>query len=184
MTKSKKNRRLTKIQLTRKKSYKGGTRRREKRTRTTKQRGGSCTTCQVQSGGRGGFYRPAGPIPGPFIGSAWNAPVIDWPGVNRIGGDRNYLADNLYHSDPQTMMMLGGKKHTKKEKEKQKQKQKMIDLLRKKRGGGLIPQDLVNLGRSLSYNIGSAYNALNGYSPPVNPLPYMDQIPKSKSIII
>jgi len=131
------------------------------------QSGGSCSSCGVQSGGRGGFYRPALPIPGPFVGSEWRAPVRDWPGVDGIGGNRNYLAENLYHSDPQTMMLLGGRKKA-----------------NKKNGGGLIPQDLVNLGRDFTFNIGSAYNALNGYNAPVNPSPYMDQIPKSKSIII
>jgi hypothetical protein len=54
--------------------------------------------------------------------------------------------------------------------------------LRKKhrtvKGGGLVPQDLVNLGRDLSFNYKSAYNALNGYGAPTNPLPYKDQIYK------
>lgn len=43
-------------------------------------------------------------------------------------------------------------------------------------GGGLIPQDLLNLGSDISFNVKSAYNALNGYSAPVNPLPYKDQL--------
>lgn len=128
--------------------------------------GGMCSTCGIQNGGRGGFYHPAAPIPGPFIGSAWNGNVIDWPGVDGISSGRNYLAKNLYHSDPQTMMHLGGKKQNKNQR------------------GGIIPQDLVNLGRDFSYNIGSAYNALNGYSKPVNPSPYMDQFAKSKALII
>jgi hypothetical protein len=46
----------------------------------------------------------------------------------------------------------------------------------KKRGGGLIPQDLVNFGRTFTYGLGSAYNAINGYQQPVNPLPYKDQL--------
>jgi hypothetical protein len=122
----------------------------------------------VHRGGRGGFYRASAPIPGPIVGSAWNAPVRDWPSVDGIGGNRNFLAQNLYKADPQTMMLLGGKKKKP----------------NRKNGGGLIPQDLINLGRDITYNMGSAYNALNGYNGPVNPSPYMDQIPKSKSIII
>jgi hypothetical protein len=43
-------------------------------------------------------------------------------------------------------------------------------------GGGLVPQDLLNLGNDISFNVKSAYNALNGYSAPVNPLPYKDQL--------
>ena len=45
-----------------------------------------------------------------------------------------------------------------------------------KKGGALIPQDLINLGRDLTFNLGSAYNALNGYKAPVNPIPYKDQL--------
>ena len=45
-----------------------------------------------------------------------------------------------------------------------------------KRGGGLIPQDLVNLGRDFGYNFKTAYNAINGYAPPVDPSPYKGQL--------
>ena len=51
-----------------------------------------------------------------------------------------------------------------------------------KRGGGgfsLIPQDLVNLGRGVTFNFKSAYNSLNGYNSPINPLPYKDQLTNS-----
>lgn len=47
------------------------------------------------------------------------------------------------------------------------------------KAGGLIPQDLVNLGRDFSFNIKSTYNALNGYKAPVDPLPYKDQFSHS-----
>jgi hypothetical protein len=50
---------------------------------------------------------------------------------------------------------------------------------RAKKGGGIIPQDLVNLGQDFTFNLKSAYNSLNGYSAPVNPLPYKDQLPQS-----
>jgi hypothetical protein len=46
----------------------------------------------------------------------------------------------------------------------------------------LVPQDLVNLGRNAMFNIGSAYNGLNGYSAPVNPLPYKDQLVNSQNV--
>jgi len=45
----------------------------------------------------------------------------------------------------------------------------------------LIPQDLVNLGRDVSFNFKSAYNALNGYPAPINSLPYKDQLSGSMS---
>jgi hypothetical protein len=141
----------------------------------TAQNGGTCNACSnspVMAGGS--FYKPAAPMPGPFIGQAWTPSISGWPGVDGIGNNRNYLADNLYKVDPQTMMKLGGSKRI---------KNKSMN----KRGGGLIPQDLVNLGRDLSFNFKSAYNSLNGYSAPTDPLPYRDQLSSSissKRIII
>jgi hypothetical protein len=114
----------------------------------------------------GSFYKPASPIPGPFVGQAWSPSVANWPGVNGIGGDSNYLVNNLYKTDPQTMMKLGGKRMNKR---------------MNKKGGGLIPQDLVNLGRDASFNFKSAYNAINGYAAPINSLPYKDQLSGSMS---
>lgn len=143
----------------------------------TSQMGGNsgCNACQLQQQG-GSFYKPAAPIPGPFVGDPWTTKVDGWPGVNGVGADRNYLEYNLYHKDPQTMMVVnGGRKRTISKKNK-----------RMKKGGGLIPQDLVNFGRSVSFNVGSAYNALNGYPAPVNPLPYKDQLPNNnlRSLLI
>lgn len=131
-------------------------------------KGGNCSSCtnHIQLGGN--FYKPAAPIPGPFVGQPWNPPVKDWPGVNGIGADRNYLAYNTYPTDPQTAMKLNGGS-----------KRRGRRGRRSKKGGNslsaLIPQDLVNLGRDVGFNIGSAYNALNGYKSPINPLPYKDQ---------
>ena len=148
----------------------------------TAQTGGTCTSCGMQGvmqgvmkeglkgGLKGGsFYKPAAPIPGPFVGQSWTPGISGWPGVNGVGSDRNYIANNLYdNGDPQTMMKLGGSKkiHSKRNKGRGKGK----------RGGGLIPQDLVNLGRDASFNLKSAYNSLNGYAAPANPLPYKDQL--------
>ena len=114
---------------------------------------------------RKGGYNPTSHIPGPFIGDPWTPKISGWPGVDGVGANRNYLSNNLYKHDPQLMMKLGGKKN------------------KTKKGGGLIPQDLVNLGRDISYNIGSTYNALAGYPQPVNPLPYK-QPSLSKDITI
>jgi len=106
---------------------------------------------------QGGFN----PVPAPLVGDPWKPTVHDWPGVDGIDNNRNYLENNMYYNDPQTMMKLngGGKKHKK-----------------TRKGGGLIPQDLVNLGRDITYNFSSAYNALNGNPAPVNPLPYKQQL--------
>ena len=133
------------------------------------QQGGSCASCGLSPMTGGSFYQPASPIPGPFVGQAWAPSVAGWPGVNGIGGDSNYLANNLYKGpDAQTMMQLGGKKRRKKGK-------------KSLRGGGIMPQDLVNLGRDASFNFKSAYNAINGYAAPTNSLPYKDQLSGSMS---
>jgi len=143
----------------------------------TAQNGGTCSTCSnspVMTGGS--FYKPAAPMPGPFIGQAWTPSISGWPGVDGISNNRNYLADNLYNAgDPQTMMKLGGKRMNKRSKSRGRSRSM------NKRGGGLIPQDLVNLGRDVSFNFKSAYNTLNGYSAPMDPLPYKDQLSSSIS---
>ena len=137
------------------------------------QQGGSCASCGLTPNMSGGsFYKPASPIPGPFVGQAWSPSIANWPGVNGIGGDSNYLANNLYNGpDAQTMMKLGG---SNKRKGKKGRKKSL-------KGGGIMPQDLVNLGRDASFNFKSAYNALNGYSAPINSLPYKDQLSGSMS---
>ena len=164
------------------------------------QNGGSCSSCgqipviggQIggQTGGQtggGSFFKPAAPIPGPFTGSAWGASVNQWPGVNNIGGDRNYLKsydanNNIVSNDPALQMTMndsgyktlnskvGGYKYG-----------KNTSSVRSKslRGGGLVPQDLINLGSDFSFNLKSTYNALNGYKAPVDPVPYKGQIPTS-----
>ena len=137
------------------------------------QQGGSCGTCN-QNGGNS-FYKPPAPIPGPFVGQSWTPELSRWPGVNGISGDSNYLAQNLYnHGDPQTMMKLGGSKRN---------KSKRINRRRRGiKGGGLVPQDVTNLVNDMSFNFKSAYNSLNGYAAPTNPLPYRDQLSGSNSI--
>lgn len=139
---------------------------------------------------RGGsnFYKPAPPLPGPFVGQPWGPNVTQWPGVDGIGGNRNYLLsydtpkNNIVAMNPQYQMsmndagyktlnsMVGG--GSKKVIKSKVIKQKIM-------GGGILPQDLVNLGNDLDYNFKSAYNAINGYKAPVNPLPYRDQLTHS-----
>ena len=154
--------------------------------------GGSCGgTCglqpPVQMGG--GFYKPAAPIPGPFVGKPWNTSLSKWPAIGGISGDRNYLKNykNVLDNDPQQQQltadvdagyktwssMVGGYKYNTNSSSKSL---KSRSSSRAKRGGGLIPQDLVNLGQDATYNLKSAYNTLNGYSKPVSPLPYQGQL--------
>jgi hypothetical protein len=107
-----------------------------------------CSLCSKRGGN---FYKPASSIPGPFVGEPWTPKVSNWPGVDGVSSNRNYLDQNLYKNDPQTMMKL-------------------------KSGGGIIPQELINLGRGLGHTVQSAYNVLNGYEIPPSPLPYKDQL--------
>lgn len=140
------------------------------------QTGGVCTTCSCSKTG-GGFYKPAAPLPGPFVGKAWGGEVAKWPGVDGVDSGRNYFANNLYKVDPQTMMKLGGSR---------KQKKRVSTNGKRRRsgikGGGAF-QDFINLGRDLSYNFQSTYNSLNGYGPAVNPKPYIQPLNSNRSII-
>lgn len=140
--------------------------------------GGNCGgTCGLQQMGGNASPIPASLIPGPFVGSSWGNSVNEWPGMNGIGSDRNYL--NSYAksigNDPQLKMSMADAGY--------KTPNSMIGGKNKKRrsqsGGGLIPQDLLNLGRNFTFNLHSAYNSLNGYNQPVNPMPYKDQLPRS-----
>lgn len=154
-----------------------------------RQKGGSgCGSCGCPLAPypmKGGvFFKPAGSMPGPIVGSNWGTSLNKWPGINGDGNDRNYLKsynadNNIVAKDPQLQMsmndsgynflnsMVGGKR--------KKSRSKVL------KGGGLIPQDLVNLGMDMSFNVKSAYNALGGYSAPINPLPYKDQLANSLS---
>lgn len=129
-----------------------------------------CSDCKdkMMKGGNAGI-----PYPNGLVGSPWTASNNGWPGVNGIDGDRNYIAYNNYHTDISRQMVDlgasppflngGQKKHR-----------------RKQRGGSLsnfMGQDLVNLGRQFQFGVGSAYNALAGYSAPINPMPWKDQFP-------
>jgi len=108
----------------------------------------------------GNFYKSAAPVPPPFVDKAWLPSIKGWPGVDGVDSGRNYLSNNLYDGgDPQTMMKLGGSKKVK--------------------GGGILPQNLVDLGRGIEFNLKSVSNTLNGYESPVSPLPYQDQFSKS-----
>lgn len=178
------------------------------------QNGGTCAACSqipvvspTQSGGN--FFKPPAPIPGPFVGQAWNTSINQWPGMDGIGANRNYFSPigKVINNDPALQMMtpdadagyttlnsmVGGYEYETKKKEDNKKKKakrrttntrtssnasskSMSNKNSISSGGGLVPQDLLNLGNDISFNVKSAYNALNGYSAPVNPLPYKDQL--------
>jgi hypothetical protein len=127
------------------------------------QLGGTCQTCSnMQLGGK------IPPPPPPFVpaNSAWGPSVNKWPGVD---GPRNYLSPYNTNNDPQLQMSMNNAGYNTKNSLVGGKKNKKI-------GGGIMPQDLVNLGRDYTYNFKSTYNALNGYKAPVDPAPYKGQL--------
>ena len=152
------------------------------------QTGGQCVTgCGpilgiAQNGGGEGFYKPPAPIPGPFVGQPTSGLVSQWPSVDGISGNRNYYDMNLYKSDPQTMMKVGGAKRGRGRGRSRSSRRTMRRKRTKTQKGGLMslaPQELVNLGRQLSFNYQSAYNSLNGVPAPVSPDPWKGQLQPS-----
>ena len=68
----------------------------------------------------------------------------------------------------------------------QGQTKRKSSRLRKFRGGlgsSLFPQELVNTGRNITYNIESGYNAALGKTPPVNPDPTIQPINNSNNLV-
>jgi hypothetical protein len=139
------------------------------------QKGGCCGACSTSM--LGGAGNNGIPYPNGLAGSPWTPALKDWPGVDGVNGNRNYLALNEYKVDPQTAMIAtganppfsvgGGKKS------------------RKQKGGALsnfLTQDLINLGRQFQYGVGSTYNGLLGYSSPVNPMPWKGQLTNTTNL--
>ena len=148
-----------------------------------------CSSCKIKnremSGGGGcstsnnGIPYPNGLVGKPYVNQS------NLPGANHIPGDANFYKLNTYNNDVSRQMVdvganrpflgyfgLGGKrrKHHK---------------TKKQRGGALsnfLGQDLINFGRQLGFGVGSAYNALNGYTAPTNPLPWKDQLPNTVNL--
>ena len=124
----------------------------------------------------GGSNSHISPVPGPFVGKqAWTS--SDWPGQNGIGGDNNYLKAYNTNNDPALQMTSNASGYNTQNSKIGGNKRGGNKRGGNKRGGGLIPQDLVNLGRDFGYNFKTAYNAINGYKPPVDPSPYKGQLP-------
>ena len=140
--------------------------------------GCKCSSCKSKKGGSMKGGNPGIPYPDGLVGKPWTPAISGWPGVDGIQGDRNYLALNDYKTDISRQMIatganppfsIGGDKNR----------------TRKQRGGTLsnfLTQDLLNLGRQFQFGLGSAYNALAGYSSPVNPMPWKDQLPNTVSL--
>lgn len=113
------------------------------------------------------------PMPGPFVGQPWSPSNL--PGEDGVGGNRNYFEAYDVTKNPAYQMSMNDSGYLTKSSTVGGSRKRRYTK-RRMRGGGLVPQDLVNLGRDFTYNFKSAYNALNGYDAPVNPAPYKDQL--------
>ena len=162
----------------------------------TAQRGGNCNCGLPMLGGSKGGCGPlcalgfmAGgnpgiPYPNGLVGAPWTPSTAGWPGVDGVQGGRNYIAPNEYKTDVQTAMVstganppfsIGGRRSVKKTGTRK----------RTQKGGtgtNFLAQDLINLGRQFNYGVGSAYNALTGYSAPTNPMPWKGQLPNTPNL--
>jgi hypothetical protein len=162
------------------------------------QLGGGCGTSMCPLAMSGGAHRPdckcsmckmkggSGiPYPNGLVGQSWTPSTSGWPGVDGLSGNRNYLENNAYSPNDISRQMIAtganppfsigggkGRKYNKKTR-------------RNQRGGvvsNFLSQDLINLGRQFQYGLGSAYNALAGYSAPVNPMPWKGQLPNTPNL--
>ena len=147
------------------------------------QNGGSCSSCGQNGGscsscGQNGGGTSVAPVPGPFTGQPWGPQTNEWPGMNGISGDRNYLSPVDVVTNPQQQMSMNDSGYVGKQ-------NSMVGGNKKlKKGGGFFPQDLVNLGSGAMFNFKSAYNAMNGYNAPVDPSPYKGQLTGNNRIMI
>tara|TARA_B110000858_G_C17807003_1_gene478630 strand:+ start:1038 stop:1472 length:435 start_codon:yes stop_codon:yes gene_type:complete len=137
------------------------------------------------------------------VGPAWEGGNIErWPGVAGIPGETNHLGridpflpDPIDSSSNRDIVMKGGQKKTAKKSRKGKRvkksnkgrsgikSRKKRKTKRRKRGGSkhgntLLPQSLVNLGRSAQYNIKGVWSDFTSSHTPVNPDPSVQPIGK------
>ena len=119
------------------------------------------------------FHRMKGGDQPALIGSPYSATNL--PGQAGVDGVSNYYPYNNYTPfDPQTQNIIQERDQTSLvggSRRRKHQKSKKV-----KRGGGFLPQDLVNIGRNFTFGLGSAYNSFNGYPAPINPMPFRDQL--------
>ena len=141
---------------------------------------GGCATCGgAMTGGNQGI-----PYPNGLVGTPWTGSSSGWPGVNGVQGDNNHIALNDYKTDISRQMIatganppfsVGGRGRRRRGRRSRKGQ----------RGGTLsnfLTQDLINLGRQFQFGVGSAYNTLAGYSAPVSPLPWRDQLSSTTNL--
>ena len=171
-------------------TYKGWLNTQHKSGGGINQTGGDCGCGQnmaLQTGGNNGL--PYGgnlpPMKGiPYPGGTAGEPLVNgnihsWPGVSGVSGSGNHYKLNTYNNGFVTNIKNEGAQNPFRGGGKGKRKNKNKNS-RKTVGGysfsNSIAQDFVNVGRQFTHGVGSAYNSFNGYSRPVSPLPWKNQL--------
>jgi hypothetical protein len=142
----------------------------------------------------GGITGPGTSYANGLVGSSWTSNPETWSGVNGVGGDGNHLSLNTYNNDisrqmldiganyPFNGMLSGGRRRVRHRCgpgcgcSRGRSSKYSSNLKKTHCGGGLLPQNLVNVGRNFMNNIGASNNAMNGYAAPVKPMPFQDQL--------
>jgi hypothetical protein len=144
----------------------------------------------------GGITAPGTSYVNGLVGSSWTSNPETWSGVNGVGGDGNHLSLNTYNNDVSRQMvdiganypfngMLGGGRRRDRCRTGHGRTSKYSSNHKKThRGGGLLPQNLVNVGRNFMYNIGASNNEMNGYAVPPKPMPYEGQLVSDNSTFL
>ena len=148
------------------------------------QTGGCAGMCPlIMKGGNGSSL----PYPNGLLGNAWTPSISGWHGIDGISMGRNHIGYNTYDNDVSRQMrdvganppytyLKGGKRRNTHNKRTKNNRNKTNKRRRKTQKGGLLGQELINIGRHMQYGIGSAYNGIRGYTAPVNPSPWKDQL--------
>jgi len=126
-----------------------------------------------------------GKYPNGLTGEPWTASAQTWPGVNGVDSDNNHYQLNNYNNDVSRQMVdvgaaapyvIGGRRRGRKGGRRTRSRKGGVGL-----GNNSLLQDAANIGRQVNTGLGGVYNALNGYRPPVSPLPWKDQLVNSNS---
>lgn len=139
------------------------------------------------------------PVPPPLVGAPWTAEPNTWPGYGAPTNHGNHFSQNMYYQDPQMMIQMEGgqrrssrcrcgcpyrrcrcgcpcRKCTLRRRRRMGRSRNKRSRGKRNYGGATFFQNAVNAVRDVEYNVASTYNALRGYEPPMNPLPYKDQL--------
>lgn len=111
-------------------------------------------------------------LPSALIGKPW---IPHSPHGNHYVLNE-YVNDIALQMKPSNSGFHGGKRKRKRKTYSQNHHKTHLKT-RKNKGGGLITQDLVNLGQQFGHGVQSTYNTLRGIPPTPNPSPIVDQFP-------